>query len=316
VKILFATDVHGSEKCFKKFLNLGKLTKSDFLILGGDITGKVIVPIVREADGNFSCEYLGQPRKVKPGKEIEELEKQIRFSGHYPYITDATELEELNASPERRDELFKRLMIATLQNWIKLAEEKLKDTGIPCYMTGGNDDLFEVEQVLRSSKYVIDPEGEVINVGGYEMISSGYSNITPWKTPRELPEDQLLQLIEKMATQVTNMNKTIFNLHVPPFDSTLDLAPKLDTTVYPPRPHHVGTQPVMEPVGSKAVRAAIEKYSPLIGLHGHIHESKGMTKIGRTVCFNPGSEYGDGTIQYVLVILSEDRVDNFQFCSG
>ena len=44
--------------------------------------------------------------------------------------------------------------------------------------------------------------------------------------------------------------------------------------------------------GSTAVRASIEKHQPLVGLHGHIHESKGFVTLGRTLCLNPGSEYG------------------------
>lgn len=184
-KVLFATDVHGSEKCFRKFIHLAKITKTDVLILGGDITGKVIVPIVKQGN-DYACDFLGQHRDAKDEKELEELEKVVRFSGYYPHIMSPEEMSELSSRPDKRDELFKRLMLDTLRRWVQWAESSLKGTGIDCYMTGGNDDLMEVESVLRTSDFVKDPEGQVVEVAGYEMISSGYSNPTPWKTPRNI----------------------------------------------------------------------------------------------------------------------------------
>jgi hypothetical protein len=69
-------------------------------------------------------------------------------------------------------------------------------------------------------------------------------------------------------------------------------------------------------VGSKAVRAAIEKYQPLVGLHGHIHESRSAQKIGRTTCINPGSEYGEGILRGCLVTFAEGVIEGFQMTSG
>lgn len=75
-------------------------------------------------------------------------------------------------------------------------------------------------------------------------------------------------------------------------------------------------QMIMKSVGSVAVREAIEQYQPLIGLHGHIHESRGATRIGRTVCVNPGSEYGEGILRGVIVEIEGDRVRSHQFAAG
>jgi len=65
-----------------------------------------------------------------------------------------------------------------------------------------------------------------------------------------------------------------------------------------------------------AVREAIEKYKPLLGLHGHIHESRGVVNIGRTLCINPGSEYGEGIIRGAIVDLAKDKVLSYQLTSG
>jgi Icc-related predicted phosphoesterase len=73
----------------------------------------------------------------------------------------------------------------------------------------------------------------------------------------------------------------------------------------------------MAPVGSTAVREAIERQRPLLGLHGHVHESAGVEKIGRTVCINPGSDYGDGILRGAIVELDRDRgVRNWQLTQG
>ena len=74
--------------------------------------------------------------------------------------------------------------------------------------------------------------------------------------------------------------------------------------------------PILTSVGSTAVRSAIEKFQPLLGLHGHIHESKGSIKIGRTLCVNPGSEYSEGVLKGVMMNLDEKGVRSFQFTSG
>jgi Icc-related predicted phosphoesterase len=70
------------------------------------------------------------------------------------------------------------------------------------------------------------------------------------------------------------------------------------------------------PVGSKAVRAAIERYQPLVSLHRHVHESRAASKLERTVCINPGSEYGDGNLRACLVNLKGNKLQNYQLITG
>ena len=70
------------------------------------------------------------------------------------------------------------------------------------------------------------------------------------------------------------------------------------------------------PVGSRAVRRAIEAFQPLISLHGHIHESRGIQRIGRTIAINPGSEYTSGRIHGALIELRRDKVRGHQLVVG
>jgi Icc-related predicted phosphoesterase len=314
IRIFFATDVHGSEKCFLKFLNTPQPYRVTTLILGGDITGKMIVPIVKTAEGTYTSEFLSNKYTLKSDKEVEDLEKKIRFTGYYPYRSTEDEMADLRANPAKVDSVFTDVMIETLRRWMSMAEERLKGKGIKVFMTGGNDDRPEIEDILKSSNYVIDPEGELLTLeGGYEMLSSGWSNPTPWKTPRECSEEELAANLHAMTSKVQDMNNCIFNLHVPPYDSGLDTCPKLDENL---KPVYAGSEIMMTSAGSTAVRKAIETHQPLLGLHGHIHESRGFIKIGRTLCLNPGSEYTEGMLRGVVVELDDKKVRSYLLTVG
>ena len=284
------------------------------LILGGDVTGKMIVPIVKATEQTYISDFLSNKYTLKSEKEVEELEKKIRFTGYYPYRTTADEVAQLRADPAKLDAIFTNVMTETLRRWVNLAEERLKGKGVKVYMTGGNDDRPEVEEVLKSSEYVIDPEGEVVTLeDGREMLSSGWSNPTPWKTPRECSEEEIAAKLNAMISKVQDMERCIFNLHVPPFDSGLDTCPKLDENL---KPVYAGSEIIMMSAGSTAVRTAIEKNQPAVGLHGHIHESRGFVKIGRTLCLNPGSEYTEGILRGVIVELDDSNVRNYLLTVG
>jgi len=315
-KLFYATDVHGSDRTFQKFISCWKSYGVNNLILGGDITGKMVVPIVEKANGEFESEFLGQKWTGKRD-DLENLERRISLVGFYPYVIGEAEKSELDSNPQKLNEVYDRLVSERLERWIKLTEEKLRETGVKVYMTGGNDDPQSVEKIIKSSNYVIDPEGQVITLDEkYEMASLADSNPTPWNTPRECSEEDLEKKISAMVSQIKNIRKCIFNFHVPPKDSTIDTAPKLDASVTPPRYVVESGVQIMVGVGSSAVRKAIEKHQPLLGLHGHIHESRGAVKIGRTLCLNPGSEYGEGILRGVIVTLKEDGVKGYQFTSG
>jgi len=316
-RIFFSTDVHGSERTFRKLLTAGKMYEADTIMLCGDITGKMMVPIVKAADGSYIGRLFGVEEKVTTDDELKKLEEKICNMGFYPYHTDPNEMKELQADPTKVTELFKKLMLGRLGLWVKEIEQHYRDSGIKCIITGGNDDLPEVDSVLNSSDYVINAEHKIVKLADeYEMITVGESNMTPWKCPRDVTEEKLGEFIEELAGKVENMQNCIFNLHCPPIDSTLDTAKLLDTSVDPPKMLIKGGQPVSAGVGSKVVRESIDKYQPLLGLHGHIHESRGLAKIGRTVCINPGSEYGEGILRGVIVNLAKGKVLSYQFTSG
>ena len=310
----FVTDVHASDRCFKKFLNAGKFYKANTLILGGDITGKMIVPIVRQSESIWRSLVFGENMVMKSREQVDEVVKTIRDSGGYPYEVEKKEYDELQANPEQVHNLFTRLMVEGVARWMDLAEERLKGTGIKCFVSPGNDDVLDIDTALNAAKYVINPEEKVVDIDGeHEMITLGTANHTPWNSPREADEEVLMRKIERMADKVKDLSKCIFNIHVPPIDTPIDQAPKLDATL---KPVVQGGHVVMTSIGSTATRKAIEKYKPLIGMHGHIHEARGMVKIGNTLCFNPGSEYSSGILRGLLCQIEGAKVKSHMLTSG
>jgi hypothetical protein len=191
-------------------------------------------------------------------------------------------------------------MTRSLDRWLDMADGKLRGGEIPCILNGGNDDIFDIDPILESSPCVTFAEGKALDLGGFYMVSMGWTNPTPWDTHREAPEDQLAAKIDAVASQAPDLGRTIFNFHAPPFGTGLDEAPALDQNL---RPTHGGA--VMKPVGSTAVRDAIMRYQPPLSVHGHIHESRGVAKVGRTLAMNPGSSYSDGVLQGALIDINQ-----------
>jgi uncharacterized protein len=311
VKLYYAGDVHGSEKCWRKFLNAARFYEVDTLIMGGDITGKLMVPVVASGNGSHQAQVLGRLETVPTG-ELDELEKRIRFNGFYPYRCDRDEYARLESDTTHRDEVFTQLMVDEVRRWIALAEDRLRDTGIRCYVMPGNDDEFAIDAALESD-YVINPDNRVVRVGNHQMLSSSWTNPTPWNSPREEDEDALGQRLRDLAAQLEPGVPTIFNLHCPPYGTTLDKAPELSSDL---RVLTDGGEPRIISVGSRAVRALIEQVQPVLSLHGHIHESKAVAKIGRTTCVNPGSAYSEGVIDGAVVDVRGDKVKSCQLVTG
>jgi Icc-related predicted phosphoesterase len=313
--IFFATDIHGSERCFLKFINAAKFFEASVLILGGDITGKAMVSIVRRTGTDtYTAEFLGERVTLESEEAIAAFERQVRQGGAYPYRTTQDELNAMESDRGLVDKIFTRLMVESVQHWCEIAEERLRGSGVRCYIDAGNDDEPEIVEVLKQAAYVEMPEGRVVMIDDeHEMISSGFANTTPWHAPRDIPEEELAAFIDSMASRLQAPEYAVFNLHVPPFASGLDIAPLLTEDL---KPVVAGGEIATGPVGSKAVRAAIERYQPLVSLHGHIHESRAVTKIGRTTCINPGSEYGDGNLRGTLVTLKGSKLLSYQLVNG
>ncbi len=314
-RIFFTTDVHGSTVVFKKFINSAKFYEAQVIILGGDMVGKMIVPLVEQANHNYRSNYLGKVYDVQAGKELEELEQTLENSGLYPLRVSPEEVKAFETDKSLVDKQFGKLASQRIANWLQIADERLRGTGIKCFVQPGNDDPYEIDQVFKQSEFVKNVDETVVMVDeDHEMVSVGAANQTPWHCPRDLPEEELTRRIEAVIGQLKNPANAIFNLHVPPYDTNLDVAPEIDENLTPKLSLAGGFK--MISVGSTAVRAMIEKYQPLVGLHGHIHESRSAQKIGRTTCINPGSEYGEGVIRGVIVDLSKQKLENYTFTQG
>ena len=301
MKIFFATDIHGSEICWRKFLNAAAFYKADLVVLGGDVTGKVMVPIIAR-NGGWELTLRGEKIRVETRQELEEVEKRIRDRGSYPTVVTPDELDSLSETDGSVDRRFTVEMVKSLNRWLDMADGKLRGGQIPCVLNGGNDDIWEIDSIIEQSPCVAFAESKVIDLGGWYMASMGWTNPTPWNTFREAPENVLAGKIDAIASQIPDMGRAIFNFHAPPYGTGLDEAPALDANL---RPTHGGA--VMKPVGSTAVRDAIHRYEPVLSVHGHIHESRGIAKMGRTLAMNPGSSYSDGVLQGAVIELNEKK---------
>jgi Icc-related predicted phosphoesterase len=311
-RLYFVTDVHGSGKCFRKFLNGGPIYQADVMVLGGDLAGKAIQAITRTPRGRFEFSFRGASYDLEDGEELRAVEQLISDHGYYPYRAEPGELAEMDATGQL-DDLFLKLIAERLQQWLGLADERLRPRGIPLYWMLGNDDPPELAALLDGAPWGVHCEGRDVLVEGHEMISWGYANPTPWHTHREMSEDDLRSVFARLASEVGDVGSAIFNLHPPPYDSGLDEAPVLDETL---KVQSSAGQAKMSAVGSHAVREALERFQPLLGLHGHIHESAGFRMIGRTLAINPGSDYGTGVLNGVLVTLEPQKVKAYQFVRG
>jgi Icc-related predicted phosphoesterase len=310
-RICFVTDVHGSERCFRKFLNTAKFYGADYLILGGDITGKTLVPIERRP-GGWKASFKEHTYTDMDEEQVEGVAQMIRDAGNYPIIGDRDELL-ARFSPEHRDETFRAAVVEGIRRWMNIADERLAGTDVQCYVTPGNDDFWEVDEPLQAAERVSFVEGKRVRLDDeHEMITTGYSNITPWRSPRELPEAELAERIRGMFDQVEDPHHLIAVLHPPPYGSELDQAPAIDEE-FRVQTEGLGTK--LASVGSTAVRDFILETQPLLGLHGHVHESRGAQHLGRTLCINPGSEYTAGSLSCALVTLTDTSAE-FQLTTG
>jgi Icc-related predicted phosphoesterase len=300
LRLFFASDLHGSEVCFRKFLAAAKVYEPDVLLLGGDYAGKAVVPVMRQ--GEFWTASLHGQKLSVPLADYARLEADVTKRGLFPVQMDADEHERLSSDPALLEDLFRTQIKAQAKRWCDLAAERL-DPKVRCIITPGNDDPVEADEILASSDRVEFPSFQVCQLGSFSMATVGAVPYTPWNTERERSEEELTKLIDDMLEPLPPDANCIFNFHCPPYASTLDDAPELDATL---KPVIRGGRPSIVPVGSHAVRAAIKKYQPAVSLHGHIHESRGVQKIGKTLCINPGSDYASGVLRGAVVDLADD----------
>ena len=304
-RLFFASDIHGSERCFRKWLNAARVYGVDVLLLGGDVTGKTMVPLVANGRGQWSGVLHGKQVSCRNVDELTELQASIRAIGYYDVVVTPDDARTLESDASFQARLFQRVMEETLERWLVLADERLDGSNVQCFAMLGNDDLPELAKCMRKAKRIFYAEDSIYELpGGIELASFGYSTPTPWSTPRELAESDMARRIEELVSGLQRPERAIFNFHCPPKDTHLDQAPRLDGQLRPVvdagGAHTVSA-------GSGAVRAAIEKYQPVLGLHGHVHESPAAQRIGTSLCINPGSDYPEGVLRGALVTLGIER---------
>jgi Icc-related predicted phosphoesterase len=246
--------------------------------------------------------------------EVNDFIKRSSNMGFYPRVMTEDEFQETKSSPDAQETLFRQLIRERLEEWISYAEDKLAGTDVQVFAAPGNDDFFEVDEILASSEKISLLEMQVHQLTDHhEIVTTGWTNYTPWNTERECSEEELEDRLRTMVEKVNDLERCIFNIHCPPYNSRIDVCPKLDDEL---RVVYEMGNPVLAPAGSTAVRKLIEEAQPLVGLHGHIHEARGEVQIGRTLCLNPGSVYSEGVLNGVLVTLSESEVQDHQFTQG
>lgn len=305
-KFLFSTDFHGSETVWRKFLNAARIFDLDALVLSGDMTGKLMVPIMKRPDGLYDATLLGE-KYLLSEEEVPDFEKRCRMITYIPCVTIPEEAARIANDEEYREDLFERMEGEIVKAWLSLIPERVPPR-CKVIISPGNDDKLSIDEIIRSdpNPQVIFGEEEVVALDEeHEVLCFGWSNPTPFNSPRECSEEELEERLEAVVAQVKKLETAVFCIHVPPYKSLIDEAPEVDENL---NPMVKGGRPRMVPVGSKAVRKIIERYQPLLALHGHIHESPGFAKIGRTKCLNPGSEYGEGILKGFLVELDGPKI--------
>jgi Icc-related predicted phosphoesterase len=313
LRIYYASDVHGSGVCWRKFINAGAHYSADALIMGGDLTGKGVILVIRNRDGVYSAHILGESRLAESDAELQELEDAIRTNGMYPCRVDSWEAEALRTDRSAVESLFEREITRELSEWIVFAEQRLKDSPITAYVIPGNDDPWFVDGVFDSAEHVILCDERIVRIQNHEVLSFGSSNTTPWHTPRELSEEEIYRRLRSLSDQLEDPASAVFNIHVPPYATGLDTACEVDEDL---RLVFKGGQPHEIAIGSPAVRQLIEEVQPAVSLHGHVHESRGVTKLGRTHVINPGSEYTTGRLEGCIVDLNGSEVVRQRLLSG
>jgi len=269
--------------------------------------------VIEDGGGRWHATLLENRSELEGEEEVAAFEDRVIRRGYYPFRTTPELLRGLEQDESHWHGLFQEKMLETVEKWMRMADERLGGTGVRVFCCPGNDDQFEVDDIIESAKTVELAEGRAVEIDGFQMVSTGWSNRTPWHTYREADEPQLRERLDAAIAQATApAERTIFSFHCPPYHSGLDDAPELTADM-----DLKDAGRAVKPVGSTAVREAIEEHQPALSLHGHIHEARGNTRIGRTLCINPGSSYEQGDLLGAVIDLDgKKKVKRFLLTSG
>jgi Icc-related predicted phosphoesterase len=309
LRCYLCSDLHAANRAYRKLLNAITMNvyRAQVVLIAGDLTGKAIVPLIARGQGHYQASFLGQSYDLETEAELQELERAIADLGYYPHRSGPDEIAVLQANPDLMHTLFRHKMIERVDEWVALAEERIGRSGVQFYMMPGNDDDLGIDEHIASSRYVVDPAGQIIELDEYhELLSFAYANPTPWQTPREWSEQEYYRHITERATSLRDIAHALFMIHVPPYESGLDTAPELDKNL---RPRVTMGDVLRIPVGSTGVRRALQELQPMVSVHGHVHEAPGQSRIGRTICLNAGSEASQGILRGFVFDLGKDKLD-------
>lgn len=308
-RLLFASDLHGSNLVFKKLLDTAIAGNVHAVLIGGDITGKTLTPLVRRAGGVYQAEFKGGIRTAREGEELKVLQDDISNTGSYPIRLELDQYTEMQQNEKKKDERFLFEMTKRLEQWLFIAETKLKVKNIQFLPMCGNDDNWVLDKIIAASTFAQNPDYDIVLLADtFEVVGESRANMTPFNCPRDVNDEILEKSLRKKIQQLRDPQKSIFMLHTPPFNSNLDFAPELDDKL---RPKYQAGNPIIHPAGSRAVRKVIEEFQPILSLHGHIHESHAFAKIGRTLCINPGSESSSGLLRCYLVTMDKASIKGY-----
>jgi Icc-related predicted phosphoesterase len=314
IRIVYGSDFHGSDVVFRKFLSASMQYKANLLIVGGDVTGKAMVPVIHQGHGRYTGSWFGKEETASTPQELEKLKKNISNVGFYPIVLEKEEPEDLENHPDKMAFRFETEMCQRVREWMTLAEEKLVPQNATLYFMAGNDDLTSIDQVVNEFPHIRNPDMTRFEIdGGYEIVGCSNANMTPWNCARDIEENELAGKLDILAGMIQHPEQTIAVLHVPPYDSGLDTCPELDKDL---KIVTEGGQVVMKSAGSTAVKTFITNVQPMLSLHGHIHESPGHVRIRRTLAINAGSEYAEGIMKAAIINLENGSVKGHLLISG
>lgn len=303
-RIFFASDVHGSDVVFRKFLNAGNYYKADALIFGGDITGKALIFIEKDREGNYQADFLGVHETAKGEEQFATLIRRIIDRGYYYRIMEASEIERVMQDKAEMQRMMLEEMVKRIEMWLDLGKKLYAGTNKRVYLLVGNDDPKKIQDTIGkyADENIVDVNDKRFTLDvGNEGFGLPFSNMTPWKLPGDITEEELERKIDGFATTLKDTKTSIFLIHVPPYNTAIDEAPLLQDLKM--QVNVTGIQTTH--VGSTAVRTAIAKYEPMLSLNGHIHESRGIARIGKTLCINPGSEYEQGVLRGAVINIDD-----------
>jgi len=314
MRILYGSDFHGSDAVFRKFIASGIQYKANALMVGGDVTGKAMIPVIHQGGGHYEADLFGEEKRAATPAELQDLQKAISQVGFYPIVLEKDEAEELEGDAAKMGARFEHEMCQRVREWMKLAEEKLGPQKIMLYFMAGNDDLYSIDKVIEEFHSIRDPDMRHFEMdGGYEVVGLSNANLTPWLCARDVEEAELTRKLDELERLIQKPEQTIAVIHVPPFESGLDTCPELDKNL---KIITQGGQVVMKSAGSPAVKAFIARVQPMLTLHGHIHESPGHIHSGRTLMINAGSEYAEGIMKAAIINLENGKVKGHMLISA